>query len=285
MIENKPLVSVVVLTYNSSQYVIETLESIRIQNYPNIELVVSDDGSSDNTYSLVFNWIELNKSCFKRAIIVRSFSNRGTCYNYNQGVCNSNGVYVKTIDGDDCLNGSDAISKYILFMEESHADICISDVELFTNDEMDLTKEREWYDYLFKCVNEDYEAQKRRISTELAIPNPASFFTRKLYDEIGGYSEDYKYLEEWPFFFKIIINGHQIWGVNDRLVRYRLVKKSVSHNKKSKVFLILQMDLLRFFVKTRLLQLLIERRIKTAFIIMYKSLKETIKTTLTYYMY
>ena len=84
---------------------------------------------------------------------------------------------------------------------------------------------------------------------------------------------------------RIIINGHQIWGVNDRLVRYRLVKKSVSHNKKSKVFLILQMDLLRFFVKTRLLQLLIERRIKTAFIIMYKSLKETIKTTLTYYMY
>ena len=53
MIDNRPLVSIVVLTYNSSDYVLETLDSIKCQDYPNLELIVSDDGSNDETYRIV----------------------------------------------------------------------------------------------------------------------------------------------------------------------------------------------------------------------------------------
>ncbi|MBR5577209.1 MAG: glycosyltransferase [Bacteroidaceae bacterium] len=51
-------VSIVVITYNSSKYVLETLESVKAQDYPNIELIVSDDRSTDNTFELVNQWIE-----------------------------------------------------------------------------------------------------------------------------------------------------------------------------------------------------------------------------------
>ena len=284
MIDNRPLVSIVVLTYNSSDYVLETLDSIKCQDYPNLELIVSDDGSNDETYRIVSEWIESNKDSFSRSVIIKSFTNRGTCHNYNQGVCNSSGTFIKTIDGDDCLNGSNCISKFVQFMETTNADICISDVELFTRDDMDLSREREWYDYLFGCVCEDYEDQKKRISIELAIPNPACFFTRKLYDESGGYSEDYKYLEEWPFFFNIIMSGHQIFGLKEQLVKYRLVKKSVSHNRKSKVFLVLQSDLLRFFFHTRLPQLITEKRFGYVASNMYRVLWDYIKAILRYFL-
>ena len=54
------LVSVVVITYNSSQTVVETLDSIKTQTYQNIELIVSDDCSSDNTVEVVQNGIDEN---------------------------------------------------------------------------------------------------------------------------------------------------------------------------------------------------------------------------------
>ena len=52
-----PVVSVVIITYNSSNTIIETLESIKSQTYNNIELVISDDNSSDNTLSVCYEWI------------------------------------------------------------------------------------------------------------------------------------------------------------------------------------------------------------------------------------
>lgn len=52
-----PLVSVIVITYNSAKYVLETLESIRVQSYQNIELIISDDCSKDNTIDICRNWI------------------------------------------------------------------------------------------------------------------------------------------------------------------------------------------------------------------------------------
>ncbi|MDR0890977.1 MAG: glycosyltransferase [Endomicrobium sp.] len=54
--ENNPLVSVCVITYNSSKYVLETLESIKTQTYQNIELIVSDDCSTDDTVEVCENY-------------------------------------------------------------------------------------------------------------------------------------------------------------------------------------------------------------------------------------
>ena len=72
-----PLVSIVVITYNSSEYVCETLESAKAQSYQNIELIVSDDASTDNTVPIVTKWIRENKSRFVCVEIVTSPSNTG----------------------------------------------------------------------------------------------------------------------------------------------------------------------------------------------------------------
>ena len=53
----EPLVSVVVISYNSAATIIETLDSVKNQNYSNIQLVVADDASSDNTVELVRDWM------------------------------------------------------------------------------------------------------------------------------------------------------------------------------------------------------------------------------------
>jgi len=247
-----PLVSIVVLTYNSIDYILETLDSIKKQDYPNIEIVISDDGSSDGTCSLVDKWISDNSNHFIRAINIKSYKNRGICHNYNQGVFNSSGVYIKTLDGDDCLSRSDSISKFVNFAVSNNVDICISDVELISNDDFDMTDYRNLFDFYYDCVEESYEQQKKRIVEEHCLPDPAMFFSRKLYDDVGGFDEKYVLLEEWPFFYNILNNGYKVFGINERLVNYRVHAQSVSHNKRSRANTLIQKDLLRFFFHTRL---------------------------------
>jgi len=255
-----PLISVVVLTYNSSDYIIETLESIKNQDYPNLEIIVSDDGSVDRTCPIVSDWIENNKDLFKRALLIKSFKNRGICHNYNQGVFNSQGVYIKTIDGDDCLNGADAISKYVTFVLNNNVEICISDVKLFSTDNFDMTHYRETFDFYYRCVDESFEQQRSRIVDDHCLPDPALFFSRKLYDEVNGFDESYVLLEEWPFFFNVLNKGYKVYGIPEQLVQYRIHAKSVSHNKKNKANTLIQKDLLKFYWKVRLKEYLKNRK-------------------------
>jgi len=97
------LVSIVVITYNSSKYVLETLESCKNQTYKNIELIISDDASKDNTVKLCQNWIEKNKKRFFRTELITTIKNTGIPSNCNRGVRASKGEWVKLIAGDDVL--------------------------------------------------------------------------------------------------------------------------------------------------------------------------------------
>ena len=117
MEDNKPLVSVVVLTYNSSQYVIETLESIKAQTYNNLELIITDDCSEDSTVTLCRDWICVNNNRFVRAELIVSKVNTGIPANCNRGCRAARGEWFKEIAGDDilleeCMNPFLLYSKY-----------------------------------------------------------------------------------------------------------------------------------------------------------------------------
>jgi len=103
-VENKnPLVSIVVITYNSSKYVLETLESEKEQTYQNIELIVSDDCSTDNTVDICRNWIEENKDRFVRTELITVEKNTGFASNCNRGCKVAQGEWIKLIAEDDAL--------------------------------------------------------------------------------------------------------------------------------------------------------------------------------------
>src|SRR5450759_2313112 len=100
---DQPLVSIIVVTYNSSKYVLETLESAKAQTYQNIELVVSDDCSTDDTVEICRKWIEENNDRFVRTTLVTSPENKGIPANCNRGIKASKGEWIKLIAGDDLL--------------------------------------------------------------------------------------------------------------------------------------------------------------------------------------
>lgn len=111
-------VSVIVITYNSSKYVLETLESVKDQDYPNIELIVSDDCSTDDTFEICKKWVDENKSRFSRATVVQTEKNGGICVNYNRGLKEVQGEWVKYIAGEDILMPN-CISAFVTSIKRS----------------------------------------------------------------------------------------------------------------------------------------------------------------------
>jgi len=98
MSEKNYLVSVFVITYNSSKYVIDTLESVKSQTYQNIELIISDDCSTDNTAAEVEKFIENNPS-----VDVKFFQhdvNRGKGAALHTGIMHATGQYLIIQDAD-----------------------------------------------------------------------------------------------------------------------------------------------------------------------------------------
>lgn len=106
------LVSVIVATYNCEAYLIETLNSVYRQTYKDIELIVTDDCSKDNSVLVVKNWLENHKDRFVHTIQTQTAKNSGVTANYNNGFKNATGEWVKCLDGDDLLP-ENAIECYV----------------------------------------------------------------------------------------------------------------------------------------------------------------------------
>ncbi|MEE3488010.1 MAG: glycosyltransferase [Bulleidia sp.] len=98
MSEQKPLISVIVPVYNCEPYIEECVESILTQTYPNIEVVLVDDGSKDHSLEKI-NEI---KSKHNNVIVLHQ-ENKGASAARNTGVLAASGIYVGFVDGDDTI--------------------------------------------------------------------------------------------------------------------------------------------------------------------------------------
>lgn len=256
MIDNNAntLVSVVVITYNSAAFILDTLESIKSQSYNNIELVISDDCSTDNTVELCQKWIRDNGDLLSGVKLVSTPKNMGVSGNCNCGIKASNGKWIKLVAGDDQLT-HDSVEEYLKYMMAEKKEICSSQLLLFSDDKVDLSAEQKAYDYFNDLIINTHQVQLRMIRTKLYIPSPAIFFSRKLFDEVGGFDERFPFCEEWPFFYKILEKGYHIGFLEKELVRYRIVDGSLSRNGNminKRVF----DDVKKYFYKVRVYKLL-----------------------------
>jgi glycosyltransferase involved in cell wall biosynthesis len=115
-----PLVSVLIPLFNKERFIIETLNSALNQTYKNIEIIVLNDGSTDNSRSLVESFISITKSSKIKLI---NSKNRGMTNTLNALIEESNGDYIAILDADD-IASNDRIEKQINQIIEASADIC-----------------------------------------------------------------------------------------------------------------------------------------------------------------
>ena len=222
----EPLVSVFVCTYNSSKTILETLESIKMQTYQNIELIVSDDDSKDETVSICKNWVFENKNRFNRTQVITHYPNTGTSGNANRAVSACKGEWVKGVAGDDNLLPNCIVDFVNYINSNPNAKIVFSRVVGFGN----LEAAKHWPFLNVKRFFDNLTPLQFRIvlTAQNFLPAASVYLKKEVWEKLGGYDESIPLLEDWPFWVKTLANGYKFDFLDKETVAYRFSDTSIS---------------------------------------------------------
>lgn len=226
---NQPLVSVPVITYNSAKFVLETLESIKAQTYQNIELIISDDCSTDNTVELCQQWVEENQERFVRTQIITSDMNTGVSANGNRGRDACQGEWIKGIAGDDLLmpNCVEDCVEYV----QQHPNVIylFGRIEAFgASEEQNRHFAENVFDYSFFDLDIDGQLE-RLVFGSNCVPASTCFYNRQKAIDLGIRNDErIPLLEDWPKWINILEKGVKLEFMDKTLVKYRIHNTSIS---------------------------------------------------------
>jgi alpha-1,3-rhamnosyltransferase len=223
------LVSIVVITYKSEKYILETLESIKAQIYHNIELIISDDCSTDSTVEICRNWIEQNKERFIKTELITTGKNKGIPANCNRGVKSANGQWIKLIAGDDILDRSCIINFLDHASNYPDATIISSSIQFFTDTfkEANFGKVINPEEVVFFNSDTSANRQHNMLLRANYVHGASVMIKKTAITDVGGFDEKYPLLEDYPMFLKLTKAGYKIYGLNKVTVYYRRHNSSV----------------------------------------------------------
>ena len=215
-----PLVSIPIITYNSSRYVLEALESAKAQTYRNIELIVSDDCSTDDTISIVQKWLESNKDRFVNTTILTVERNTGVSGNVQRAYRACKGEWVKGCAGDDKLLPNCVEDNVNFIKENPDAKFVLSNSIVFFDD-----SDKEFVQKPGMSVpgffDLDATEQYEQLVRNDILMNPNSQFVKlSLFDEIA-IDDRFKNMEDRPFFWNCTKSGIKLYHLDKQTVKYR----------------------------------------------------------------
>lgn len=229
---NTPLVTIGLITYNSAEFIEETLNSIYKQDYENLELIVSDDCSTDNTVDLCRTWLSKYDSRFKRVKLITSEKNTGLSGNSNRAFNEAQGEWYKSFDGDDIM-ASNAISSYVQFINDhpEARQVCARVRNFNSKAEWDSRK----IDLLTRFVCRGSATAKTQlpvITKTLFFRGTSHFARTDVIKSVGAFDERFPMLEDHPLFIRLIGAGFKVYFIDKPLVKYRVRDDSTAHSAK-----------------------------------------------------
>lgn len=228
MEDSKPLVSICVISYNSSDFVLETLESAKAQSYQQIELVISDDGSTDETIELCKNWLSENKDRFVRTELITVDKNTGIPANCNRAVKAANGKWIKLIAADDILLESCIKDNVEYVIAHPEVELLFSKIMIFLN--QNGKKEMLGHGVFSKKFygsNAVYQYKELLLDYRIYSATPTSFISAEILSKLNYFDEEFRLMEDYPFFVKYTREGHKLSFMDKTTVWYRQHDSSV----------------------------------------------------------
>ena len=126
---NPPKVSVIIPVYNTEEYIGETLNSIINQTLKDIEIIVINDGSTDNSLRIINEYAQRDSR-----ITVFTQANQGLSLTRNKGIIEARGEYIYFMDSDDLLE-NDALNSCYKHSTKGHLDFLFFDAEILNSND------------------------------------------------------------------------------------------------------------------------------------------------------
>lgn len=216
--ENQPLVSVVIPCYNHGNFVQKCIESVINQNYQNIELIIIDDGSKDNSVKKIEEMIPKCEDRFAR-FEFRARENRGVSSTLNESLEWCKGEYYCPIASDDVMKSNRILLQLEYLRDNTKCAGVFGAYEFI--DEQGVIKglrKKDKRKYNFKDI----------YLHRHELPAPTQFLRMSVIRDIGGYADNIV-IEDWYMWLKISKSGYSLDYIDILFVEYRKHDNNISN--------------------------------------------------------
>lgn len=248
---DRPLISVLVLCYNNQKYIFQTLTSIFMQNYPNLEVLIGDDKSEDFDFDALNNWIQHHRpENIKNIFIKQNEKNLGTVANLEKLINESKGEFLFLIAADDVLFDDIVLENFY-----NRAVQLGVEAEFFTaqTEMWDVELKNKIGDFISET---DIEKIQNYSITQLFgecayrpfIP-ASNFYRRTVFNKVGSLSGQYRLVEDWPMQLRCLRKGIKIHYLPIVSIKHR--DGGISHGNllhPTKTYLLFYCDLLNAYL-------------------------------------
>jgi len=211
------MVSIIIPTYNREKVLLRSINSVLNQTFQNMELIVVDDGSTDNTQKLLSNIAD------KRLKIVKTSGKTGANNARNYGVKYASGEFIAFQDSDDEWH-LNKLEKQLDFLNKSKADACFCSFERFTPaSTLILPLEEKRKSMVLTATNIDIKDTLRSN----AISTQTLLIKKDVFEELNGFEKNITNLEDWEFAVRLV-DGYQVAFINEPLVNVYEQNDSIS---------------------------------------------------------
>ena len=225
-------VTIILVTYNQEKYIYESIDSILMQDYENIQLIITDDASDYFDVDVVRSYVT-DKKCknLTDLVVLKNEKNLGTVKNLNRARKYLKGKYMMLLAGDDLLYDNKVLSNYAKYFSND-IDMIVSQV-LHYDENMEQV--------MFRCLNDeqiellktgDNRSIYGKVCTECFIPAMGIMCSTEFLKKMGDYDERYYLIEDWPFLLKAFRENVRMMYADFVAAKHR--DGGVSHNKKTR---------------------------------------------------
>lgn len=214
MEKSNPLVSIVIPVHNGEKYIKESIDSCLNQTYKNIEIIVVDDKSEDNTLKIL-------KEYGQKLTVIPVEKQNGLGNVINIGIRKSRGKYIARMDADDIMYPT-RIEKQVQYLESNTNCVAIGGQIDIIDENSKITGHRDY-------AIEDRDIKKNRFLFQ-PFAHPAVTLRKSTVEEIGLYPENMWKVEDVKFFLILSTKG-EFHNLGDSVLKYRMTFKTESQSK------------------------------------------------------
>ncbi|MBQ0819615.1 glycosyltransferase [Microvirga sp. HBU67558] len=223
---NNPLVSVLIPSYQHEKYIRATLESVLAQTFTDIEVVVVDDGSSDNSASIVASYRD------SRIVLRQLYENVGACQAMNVGLEMCRGQYIAVCNSDDVWVADKLEKQLQIFSSGTDVAAVFSDVE-WIDDEGCWLGDHPGYQDVFRQANRSrFQWMRDLLEGGNRLCHPSVLIKRDVYDKVGLYNNFYRQLPDLDMWVRVL-EHFDIFVMPERLVKFRVHQNNTSRPSQS----------------------------------------------------
>ena len=240
---NYPKVSVIIPTYNCAKYLPEAIQSVLNQTYQDFEIIVVDDGSTDETKQILNPYIEKN--------LIRYVyqNNQGVGAARNKGIKEANSEYIAFLDSDDLWDPK-MLERSLSLMQSYNYDWVACDNYRLEIDENGVLSNLEIY------CNKEIPSNSKDIFLSLIKKNfiggPSKVLARKKCFEIAGYfDETIRVVEDWELWLRFAKVGLKLGYIKEPLYYYRLRKNGIPRRNHHHGLICIMKVLNRYYTYTK----------------------------------